>query len=119
MEGERWRGRGDRQHGFTVGDFSVDFSVPMLSKLAKSSSSSSSSASASSSAAAAAAAVAANNGMLPEVAAAAALAQAVDVEEDEEDEEFADIVQIPFGKQEDVEEAMTHARTQKTTCRSP
>ena len=59
-------------------------------------------------------AAAANNGSLPEVAAAAALARAVHVEDDEEEEEFADIDQIPFGTQDDVEEAMTHARTEKT-----
>ena len=48
-----------------------------------------------------------------ETAAAALIQAGEEICDQEEEEEVADIDHIPFGTQEEVEEAMTHARTAK------
>ena len=51
----------------------------------------------------------------PEVAAADALIAAVEAESDEEEEDApAPVDEIPFGTQDQVDEAMKHSRTEKT-----
>ena len=49
-----------------------------------------------------------------ETAAAALIQAGEEICDKAEEEEVADIDHIPFGTQEEVEEAMTHARTAKT-----